>query len=173
MDILRDHYSRKKEQWAKTGTCYTGLAEWGQLYGYTLLPPFAESEVAQFESEHGFCLPPFFRDYLTCVSRETLVWHHAFPIVLHLRGACCIPDGETYVHDDGPDDEDCTLTDGMMRIGDEGCESETYLVVKGNRVGSLWSLGSGGDSLHLNTGSTFERYVGLHVPGYTLSERRT
>lgn len=166
MDILKEYYIRKKERWAKTGTGRTDVAEWGQVHGYTLRPPFPESEVAQFESEHDFRLPPFFRDYLTQVSRETLVWEHALPVVLYLQNACRISDSEFYVHDDGPDDEDCTLTNGMMRIGDEGCEDETFIVVKGNRVGSLWGLGSGGDSVHLIEGGTFESYVGLQVPGY-------
>ena len=160
MEIVRAYYSDKKRRWAKnkTGT-YTPEFEWGEKRGYDLAPPMPVAEVEAFEACNGVRLPEAYRDYLLKVSRET--FFGSFPILGKFRSGpmekCSFPEGVDHVYWDEVDEE-ANMMDGMTMIVEDGCDSNTHLVINGNRTGTVWSMGTGGDSVHLMPGG-FEDFV--------------
>lgn len=152
MDSLRAQVAEKKSRWAQEASYHSGRPQWGSLYGYSLLPPYPEAEVAAFEALHGIRLLPVLRDYLTEVSRETFAGAYPTVVSLYLDGECRIPEGQSRVDDAGVPDGHPGFLAGMMLVS----ARSTYVAVKGTRVGSVWRMGGGGAYLNLRHGSLME-----------------
>lgn len=162
-DEVRAFYSKRKEDWAKTKSYYSGNPEWGIQYGYQLAPPYSVQEVEQSEALMGCTFPDDLRDYLTTVSRE--LFAGGYPMIFHLPqgdiGSFQVPLDTTlwdYVtclthrrFKDCPEDcPDVVECGGYVTVGDGGCTDQDYLIIKGNHLGTIWSDGGGGDSIIKN-----------------------
>jgi len=88
---IKDCYTAKKAKWALTKSYYSGYPIWAECqshehsdgkYGYKLLEPYTEDEVALYERKMGFKLPADLRHYLVNVSRE--LFSSSYPIVFRL-----------------------------------------------------------------------------------------
>ena len=106
------------------------------------------NDYEEYEKHIDERLPEDLREYLLCVSRE-FVYNSSYPQICHLTkdiGTCKIPDDEDFIYFDDDSDED-EIDGGMIRIAEDGCAFNKYIVVKGSRKGTIWR--TDGDSLML------------------------
>jgi len=141
--------------------------------GYELKAPYTVEEVECYEETLGVKLPADLKTYLTEVSRELFVASYPMIFSLHasgpLKNEFKLPEEKSYwcydnclIHgaypqlpephhednDYGSCDCEENWTGGMERVGEGGCTDTDLLVIKGTQVGTVWCVGSGGDSLH-------------------------
>lgn len=165
---IRGYYQKYKQQWAKRNSYDKKQPEWGMITvvdgdgpaGYKLKPPYSVEEVKEYEAQLGVELPSDFKTYLTEVSRELFVAY--YPMIFHLDAdepldsEFRVPSDRQYwvfgdCLDHGRNSEECDCEEwagGTVQVGEGGCMDEDWLVIKGTQVGSVWRVGSGGDSLH-------------------------
>ena len=105
-------------------------------------------------------LPADLRAYLTQVSREVFVRYWPVSFVLDVYeeeeegvGRCEFPLGEVLIYHET---DSTTYHEGMMRIEDVGCSEDIWIVVTGNRPGSVWVCD--GPS-HFKEADSFTQYL--------------
>lgn len=133
------------------------------------LPPYSRQEIDRFEQSQQVELPPALKSYLLEVSRETTTRYGSTILELYMedRDECVIPDDKDFwgntckVHSFSPYEScDCEYwsthqdtpnwidqTAGMLLIAGRGVDLATYVVVRGRRLGTVWTLD--GDYVHL------------------------
>jgi hypothetical protein len=140
--------------------------------GYELKAPYTVEEVECYEETLDVKLPTDLKTYLTDVSRELFVAYYPMVFSLHASGPLPnefkLPEEKSYwwyddclvhgaypqlpePHNEDNDYGSCDCEDwtgGMVRVGEGGCTDTDLLVIKGTQVGTVWCVGSGGDSLH-------------------------
>lgn len=146
-NTVRSYLKTKKEEFASKLSYCTPPKPWGEEYGYTLADPYTLEEIEAYEKHIDERLPEDLRKYLLYVSRE-FVYDSSYPQICHLtkdNGICKIPEDKDFIYIDYDNDED--ETDGMLRIAEDGCAFNKYIVVKGSHKGTIWW--TNGDSLML------------------------
>ena len=158
LEVLRETTAAKKAEFAREYRCmHTKTTRNGERFGWDLKPPYTLAEIEAFEAgvDPGFKLPDEFRTYLTQVSREVFATSYPEEVALDLDEGCCWYDARNYYRlfprRDRDWDDDRSLYDGMMQIGDDGCEWTTWIVARGNRAGSVWNSSSDGMILSAET----------------------
>ena len=118
--------------------------------------PYIEGDVIAYEAAIGVRLPEALRYHLLNVSRE-MDDHIVFDLKATNIGSCIIPPDVTTIsyrelgdlNDDTygntyeervviRNDEYCDDYAGMVQIGRPDEDTKMYIVVKGNRAGSVW-----------------------------------
>lgn len=122
--------------------------EYYKIKGEPLLPPYSEEEILTFETKIGDKLPEDLRYYLTRASRELILDAHNTPDNFDLKpyipiGKCEIPLGIRNLKSKGydkycSDPYDCD-SHGMCDLNFSECQTCTYIVLKGNHKGSVWT----------------------------------
>jgi hypothetical protein len=149
--------------------------------GYSLKPPYSIEEVRNYEDTLKIKLPEDLFSYLTTISREIL--RSSYPMVFSLNATskleeefrlppekdywsfsdCLVhgnypqlPEPHTKENNYGSCDCDIDWTGGMVSVGEGGCTDTDLIVIKGTCVGTIWCVGSGGDSLHKSYDSLWD-----------------
>jgi hypothetical protein len=172
MDInkIKTFYSNKKTKWAEQSSCYSSEKKWGEYYGYVLAESYTLAEVEKFEKDKNISLPEDLKIYLTQVSREVFASSYPHTVCLNFGDGdyshiplnmnsldsyynidCCVHDIDC-VEDKKCCIESCDklhayMCDGMIRIGNDGCAFNEYIIVNGIQKGTVWGM-DGGDSAH-------------------------
>ena len=174
---LRKKLVAKRDAWANSKCYYHNHPTWGSVssYGFDLKATYAEKDFAAAGVETMKDEHPELFSYLTTVSREIFVasYPHVFSLgeyastMKDTSQECTIPVGETmsvdvhweeYMISDTGDD--CPYwDDGMVRVGEGGCQDWEGLVLKGNHRGSVWSCYSNDDGYASLRAASFEDYV--------------
>jgi hypothetical protein len=107
-----------------------------------LAAPFDVVEVERFEKESGTKLPTDFRDYITQFTKELLI--SSYPTVVELPNTgtwvgCRLPEDVCYVDPMTPSKEQYrSFEQSLLEIGNGGCAFYDAMVIKGERLGSIW-----------------------------------
>lgn len=116
--------------------------------------PYTELELLEYEAKTllGSALPKDLRNYLLHVSREVHLDRkpHVFPLDDTNVGTCDIPSNIYFFERHEYEDEDRENTDGMVEVG-----NDLWIVVKGNRLGSVWHMDSYGNGDLYNYNASF------------------
>ena len=175
--ILKKFYQNEKRIWAKTKSYYgDGNEDWGVTYGYELKPPLTQEELSGWKNSFKVDrLPRDLEYYLLNISCEFFV--SKYPTDISYEGGtfepevqCALersskstfePTDNIVMYDDIPcpdhgDTDNCpndceSWSTGMAMIGNNGCAFHDDIVIKGNRVGTIWSCDS--ECMHLSHGS--------------------
>lgn len=118
---------------------------------FTLAPPLAEDDVAAFERLHGITLPATYRDFLLTVGSSgagpgyglTGLPREERPSGLAGRGPLTEADAQQLKQRraEGEDDAFAKLPvpgEGVLRLCEQGCGWESYLIVSGVLRGAVW-----------------------------------
>lgn len=134
ISLLRAFHQRqieKKQKW---------VPGFGNRNNGTLEPPFEEADVLKFEKRNNLLLPEDFRWYIINCTKEIFLSY--YPLVIDfemvssdLKNTTCLIADDTCVclPWDEPGFENCTL-----EIGCDGCAFFICMVIKGNRLGTIW-----------------------------------
>lgn len=179
---IKQFYQDKKCKWAKTRSYYKGNPLWAEIYGYTLLEPYTLEEITNYETQIQTPLPEELRSYLLLVSKE--IFAGRYPMVFGLStshsnmeiGSFKLPTsihswniGDCLSHDSWDKCSDLCLSmendpcGGLIKIGENGCTDDTNIVIKGNSIGSIWSVGNGGDTLYREPYTSFYDYIATPI----------
>ncbi len=165
--ILKEFYQNKKKIWAKTTSPYN--EQRGLIHGYELKRPFTQEELSELN------IPQDLEYYLLNISCEFFVSRYPAEIsyesssksTFEPKGQCALersskstfePKGNIVRYDDIPcpdhgDTDNCpndceSWGTGTARIGDNGSAFHDNIVIKGNRIGTVWSCDS--ECMHLS-----------------------
>jgi hypothetical protein len=168
----------KKERFAKQVTNSQTVKVWGEKYGHTLAPPLNREEVETFERNNDVQIPEDLKHYLLSHSSELII--DCYPckfdlkdyyknennnipltcdqIVCNNQGVwTCMEKGrEMPFNVDEVDQIIEDLEGTSFRIAHRGCAFRTYIILKGNQAGSIWSAD---DEEYKRLALSFKEYI--------------
>ncbi len=156
-----EYYKEKKIKFANTKqpSYYQNCRNWGEIYGYTLKPPYTLKEIEEYEKKYDVILPHILREYLFCISRENT---KGYPCIISLNE----PD-DIYLDDSGYNeyyydyevDKSKFIKNLFIEIYDGGCTYQSYICIKGPWYGKIACNMQGGDYICIDNDETLEEML--------------
>jgi hypothetical protein len=182
-DAIKLKMQDRKEKWANEWReCAFGYTKGvkrvlekrqnGEIYGFTLKPPFSKEELEKIITDNELeSLPDSLHHYLITISREIFCYcyPHVFNGLVDTHKSSNIPVDTDYICTDDlyredfeyepdyyPNEKNGEYIVPFATIGEGGCSYSHKIILYGNQAGSVWSSYDGYIS---KKNKTFEEYL--------------
>src|SRR6478609_215942 len=166
INVLKEFYLQQKE---KKKSWINENSHWATK---ELSKPFDEADVVKFEAENNLRLPEDFRLYIINCSKEIFMSYYptvidfSYTVKSLMTTTCSISDDISCVgYDDFPGIE--TFRPCALDIGNDGCAFFICMVIKGNRLGTIWEHT---DPQYFLAANSFLHLVEHHMELYSQGE---